>query len=743
MERVTNDLAPSMKYALIALPEHPTMAFDYSIPKDLEETLFTGSRVEVFFRKKRKVGYVIKIKERTEFATVLPISAHLQEGSVSSSLLSLAEWMALYYCAPLSKVLFTMIPSSILNPPEERTQLALVLARAQKETLEEIAKLRACFPKRALVLEKTLQKTPLPLQEVARFRSQVATLCKQKWLKKTAIPRASELLLQEEFFPSKKKSLTLEQKNAYLTITQALEERRFRSFLLHGITGSGKTEVYLQLTEKARLLGKDALILVPEVALTSQLIEKFRSRFQEPIGIIHHQRSPKEKLSDWKKMERGELHIVLGARSAVFAPLKNLGIIIIDEEHDSSYKQSEEMPTYNARDVAIKRGSLLSLPVVLGSATPSLETYYKAKSGKYTLLSMKERATSSPLAPITMISMEKEYEKAGGFTHFSAPLIEGIKKRAEKGEQTLLFFNRRGYRTSRVCLKCNKPLRCSSCDISLTFHKKENLMRCHLCHFQTKPPRNCPYCNALDLVTYKGFGTEHIERSLKALLPTIRTLRMDRDTTQKKGSHEELFRAFRSGKADVLIGTQMIAKGFHFPAVTLVGILHPERTLFLPDFRAPETVFQLVTQVAGRAGRADLKGEVLIQTHLPEDPTLLLAQKQDYTPFYEEAIEGRKLFLYPPFSRMIKVLISSPKQNETRLWAERFHQKLGEKLQKEHIYPITEPAHEKVCGRFRLHILIRTGQINKTSLLVKALLTEIKMPRSLRILVDVDCLSTL
>ncbi|MEM8629191.1 MAG: primosomal protein N' [Chlamydiota bacterium] len=730
-----------MSYTEIALFSCPNQSFDYAIPKDL--AVEVGDYVEVPFRKSTASGYVVRKKENSAFAKARPIFACDQKRRLPPELLDLARWMAQYYCTPLSKVVLGMIPSSVTKKVEEKPEIEFYLLQTKESTRQEICQLRTKFPKRGELLERFLQRSTWKASELSQYRSQIATLYKKKWIGKRTLFSIEERMQNQEYFLTTEKQLTEEQATACKSITSGLDRGTFQVFLLHGVTGSGKTELYLQSAKRARALGKDVLVLVPEVALTSQLIEKFRSRFAEPIGVIHHQRSLKEKSADWKKIQEGSLHIVLGARSAVFAPLKNIGLIIVDEEHDSSYKQSEEMPTYHARDIAIKRGSQIGASVVLGSATPSLESYYKATRSKYTLLSLTKRATASSLAPVKIIDMGKEYEKAGGFTHFSAELLEGIKKRRVKGEQTLLFFNRRGYRTARICTKCSKPLCCPFCDLALTLHKKEERLRCHLCHFQMPSPRKCPYCGAVDEAKYQGFGTEHIERSLQALLPEIRTLRMDRDTTRKKGAHEALFRAFRSGKADVLIGTQMIAKGFHFPSVTLVGVLHPEKALFLPDFRAPEFVFQLITQVAGRAGREELSGEVLIQTHLPKDPLLHLAKEQQFLPFYAKEIAGREDFTYPPFSRMIKVVLSSPNPAELRRAAKSLHFSFEKVLREDSVYPITEPHHAKVAGRFRLHILLRTKNIGKTTAHLKALVEALETPRSLRILVDVDCISIL
>lgn len=732
-----------MKYVEVAVKGSMESCFDYLVPEKWRSSIKEGDKVLVSFRKKKNQGYVFRLKETSSCKNVLPLLNLLPEERLSRSLFDLGIWMSSYYASSLSKTLFCFSPSILTKKTEEKMEKRWLLNQPQKAVLQEIAKLRLTFPKRASVLEKLLKNKELSSSSLTGFSSQIKTLVKKGWALEKTVKKTENWVLEEDYFQTEKKLLNAEQKNAFERVLSSMKKNHFFVHLIHGITGSGKTEIYLQLTEEALSLGKGVIILVPEVALTSQLIEKFRGRFQEPIALIHHQRSPSEKRKDYQAMQMGKIRIALGARSAVFAPIQNLGLLVVDEEHDSSYKQTEEMPTYHARDIAIKRGSMEKAAVLLGSATPSLESYYKASQGKYELHKLTKRAKSSSLAPISIVSMQEEYEKAGGFTHFSRELIKKMQDRMAKGEQTLLLFNRRGYRTSRVCLSCSKPLLCKFCDIPLTFHKKENVLRCHLCHFNTHPPRACPYCSSVDTLTYKGFGTEHVESSLKALIPEIRTLRMDRDTTAKKGGHEEIFRKFLSGKADVLIGTQMIAKGFHFPSVTLVGVLNPEKMLFLPDFRSPEKVFQLITQVAGRAGREDLAGEVIIQTHLPKDPTILKAKTQNFLSLYQEEIEGRELFSYPPFSRFVKITFSSTKKQELFSLANQFETLAKKTCPKAHFYPLQIPSHEKIKNRYRMHLLLRTQQINHLTKKLKELKNSIKASRSFRILIDVDPISTI
>lgn len=404
----------------------------------------------------------------------------------------------------------------------------------------------------------------------------------------------------------------------------------------------------------------------------------------------------------------------------------------------------EEQPCYHARDMAIMRGKFSNATVVLGSATPSLESYHNAKLGKYELSMLTCRAKNAHLPKVRIVNMKEEFSRAGGFTLFSEDLIYSLKERLKKGEQVLIFLNRRGYHTFQLCTHCDQSIKCPHCAVSLTFHRKSNHLACHLCSFLlAPPPAQCPYCKATASLHYKGVGTEQVERAIHALFPGARTLRMDADTTRHKGSHDQLFKAFRSGKADILIGTQMIAKGLHFPAVTLVGVLNADSALNLPDFRASETVFQLITQVAGRSGRGELKGEVIIQTCLPESPILSFAAKEDYLSFFNREIEARELFKYPPFSRLAKITFSGPNEKKVLAFAEGYRKMLLAKLpESASIFPVIPSGYAKIKDQFRFKLLLKAAQSSLLSKAIQEVLEKNPPPRTLRILVDIDPLST-
>ncbi|PYF07053.1 primosomal protein N' [Ureibacillus chungkukjangi] len=450
-------------------------------------------------------------------------------------------------------------------------------------------------------------------------------------------------------------NLTDEQSVALDQIMNSIEEQEPKTFLLQGVTGSGKTEVYLQTIAKVLNDGKEAIVLVPEISLTPQMTERFRSRFGELVAVMHSGLSVGEKYDEWRKIHQGKVKVVVGARSAVFAPFENVGIIILDEEHESTYKQ-EDSPRYHARDVAIWRSKYHNCPVILGSATPSLESFARAKKNVYTLLTLKERALKQSLPKVQIVDMRDELKK-GNRSMFSQSLMESIQIRLDKKEQIVLFLNRRGYSSFVMCRDCGTVLQCENCDISLTYHRKNEKCKCHYCGYEIHVPKTCPQCQS-DHIRYFGTGTQKVEEELAKFFPGIRVLRMDVDTTRAKGSHEQLLEAFGNGEADVLLGTQMIAKGLDYPNITLVGVLSADTSLHLPDFRAAEKTFQLLTQVSGRAGRHEKPGEVVVQTYTPEHYAIELSEAQEYDPFYEREMQMRHQAGYPPYYYLALIQVS-------------------------------------------------------------------------------------
>lgn len=716
---------------------------DYAIPKHLVGTLKPGMRALVPLRNRQVKGTIIALKKRPEIEKVQPILSLLNdEGAVTKELFELAEWMSRYYVTPLRRVLKLILPSSVRGESSAKHQAHVKRLKSPKELVLLCQELQQKHPAQAKVLEALL---PHPqgllltelLEKAKVTKSPVETLAKKGLIALEEVRIDRSPLEEFEFFPTKAKTLTLEQNSALERITESLE--RFDVHLLHGITGSGKTEVYLQAIDTVLKKGESVILLVPEIALTAQTIERLKGRFQKKIAILHHRLSHGERHDAWHAIRRGEIPIVVGARSALFSPTPNLGMIIVDEEQENSYKQTDEMPCYHARDVAIMRCKLANIPCILGSATPSLESYYNARHKKYSLTTLKARATKALLPKVTLIDLNREIEKEKKLPLIAAPLLRAIEERFKKGEQTLLFLNRRGYHTTFLCTKCQESLKCPHCEITLTFHKGANTLSCHLCDTTlSPPPRECPKCHSDETMQFRGAGTEQVERMLHAIFPEIRTLRMDADTTRHKGSHDKLFKQFRSGKADVLIGTQMIAKGLHFPSVTLVGVLNTDSALNMPDFRASENVFQLLAQVAGRSGRGQLPGEVMIQTRLPDHPVITLASEERYEEFFDLELSSREAFDYPPFKRLARLIFSGPDEAQVRTFAESLQTFLRKNLSSDFQFlPVTPCGYAKIKDRYRFNFLIKGPHFLKLSTLKFPL-----PPRDVRFLIDIDPMTT-
>ncbi|WP_332237456.1 primosomal protein N' [Sporolactobacillus sp. KGMB 08714] len=505
--------------------------------------------------------------------------------------------------------------------------------------------------------------------------------------------------------PTRPLPLTAEQNQALAPILGSIEKDEPRVFLCHGVTGSGKTEIYLQAIQKVIALGKQAIVLVPEISLTPQMVERFKGRFGDEVAVMHSGLSRGEKYDEWRKIRKGLVKVAVGARSAVFAPFERLGLIVIDEEHETSYKQ-DDSPRYHARDVAIYRGRRHGCPVVLGSATPSLESFARAQKKVYTLLTLKDRFNHHPMPPVEIVDLREEM-RAGNHSMFSRALFFKIKDRLEKREQILLFLNRRGYSTFVMCRSCGTVIKCPHCDISLTYHHAGRLLKCHYCGYEERMPNTCPSCGS-DSMRYFGTGTQKVEAELNRLLPEARVIRMDVDTTRQKGGHEKLLRRFGAHQADILLGTQMIAKGLDFPKVTLVGVLAADSMLHLPDFRASEKTFQLLTQVSGRAGRHDLAGEVVIQSYTPDHYAIVDAAHHDYMRFYHEEMQLRRRHGYPPFYFLVLINLTHPEPARAADAAERIVSMLKNNLsQSARIYGPVVPAIARIKDRYRYQCMVK------------------------------------
>ncbi|NMB08797.1 MAG: primosomal protein N' [Tissierellia bacterium] len=566
------------------------------------------------------------------------------------------------------------------------------------------------------VVEYLLGLEPLPLKKLMKSTNTSLSTIKaveKKGLIEIFNKEIYRNPIKDNIKPYEKHKLSPEQKYCVDTILTSIRNKdKDNKFLIHGVTGSGKTEIYLQLVEEMIKLNKDTIVLVPEISLTPQTIDRFVGRFGDNVAVLHSRLSYGERFDQWRKIKEGKVKIVVGARSAVFAPFNNLGLIIIDEEHEATYKSSMN-PKYSAISVAEKRCEQLGAYLVKGSATPSIESYYKAKNGSIKLVSLKERINNKKLPEINIIDMRDELTK-GNKSIFSEELYYSIEKNLMKKKQTILFLNRRGYSTFVSCRQCGYVVKCNSCDISMTYYMKENKLKCHYCGLAINPPNICPICKS-KYIKYFGIGTEKVEDYTKKLFPNARVERMDLDTTSKKGSHESILQDMKDEKIDILIGTQMIGKGLDFENVTLVGVIAADTSLNLPDFRASERTFQLVTQVAGRAGRGETDGKVIVQTYNPDHYSIQSSKKHDYLTFYNKEILLRKEFNYPPFSNIVSITIYGENRNKVIVVSKNIYNALIKEMSINGLNNIIEnvigpnPAPlERIKNNFRFQILIKS-----------------------------------
>jgi primosomal protein N' (replication factor Y) len=533
--------------------------------------------------------------------------------------------------------------------------------------------------------------------------------------------------------------LTEEQSKALKAINESIQKKEHKTYLLHGITASGKTEVYLQAIDEVLKLGRQAIMLVPEISLTPQTVERFVSRFGHHVAVIHSKLTPARRFIEWKKIKDGRASIVVGARSAIFSPMDNLGLIIIDEEHETSYKQ-DDVPRYHARDVAEERARLNNCPLILGSATPSLESYYKAKHGHYKHIRLTKRIEERLLPKVKIVDMRMELETRKRIAIFSRVLLEAMERTLKNGKQAIIFLNRRGFSTFINCKKCGFVMKCKRCDTSMVYHFDDKRLVCHYCDYKAAPPDICPKCKSA-YISYFGLGTEKVESEVSRNFPQAKIARMDSDTTSKAGSHEQILGDFKVGDTSMLVGTQMIAKGLDFPEVTLVGVVSADVSLNIPDFRSSERTFNLLTQVAGRAGRGDHGGEVIVQTYTPEHYAIQTASKHDYDKFYEEEIITRKELLFPPFINLTKLTVRARNdevaQNAAAELAAAIRQKDPEMM-------LSGPAPAPISrmrGYYRYNMLLKHKERLYMCKLLRDVQSTFKKPHGVLIAVDVDPVS--
>ena len=701
--------------------------FDYNVPDDLEPKL--GDRVYVHFGNQKKLdeGIIVGFKDKSEYK--LKDIVKIQKDNISENRIKLAQWMSNRYFCNLSECLKLMLPPGTGNKEEtkrtkEKTLNVYSLSKTIVEIETDIENKLIRGNKQIDVLRLLYDNHNMSLQDIeimAKASSAtVKTLVDKGYLKQSEKQIERDPFQEKDIQKTNELRLNIEQQDAYYRINEPGE------YLLHGITGSGKTEIYLQLIKRELEMGKTAIVLVPEISLTPQTIDRFTSRFgKEKIAVLHSKLSNGERFDQWNKIKEVKAPIVIGARSAIFAPIENLGIIIIDEEHDSSY-QSESTPQYDALEIARKIADEENIKLVLGSATPDTRTYKNALEGKITLIELTKRANNARLPEVEIVDLRDELAN-GNHNMISTKLKNEIQKNIESKNQTILFLNRRGFSNFIMCKTCGNVIKCKRCDISMTYHKDENKLKCHYCGLEEQVPNKCPNCGSKEL-KYSGSGTQKLEEEVHKLFPTASTIRMDIDTVTKKHSHEDILTKFKEDKIDILIGTQMIVKGHDFPKVTLVGVISADNALNIGDYRASEITFQVLTQVAGRAGRGEQNGKVIIQTYNPDHYAIECAKEQDFKKFYQIESKIRKTLKYPPFCDIIVLDFSSLNKHEIQRDTKKLHQYLKNRIINEKfgvlLYsPLPCPV-EKINDRYRWRIIIKCIYDEKMNKLLKETLEE-------------------
>ena len=704
--------------------------FSYTVPDGM--TLTAGSRVRVPLGRRQVDGVVVALTDTTDVPPerLKPVIQSLEkEPALLAPLLALAQELAEQCHCPLAETLRLMLPAAMRTGRiQMHTESFAQLGSGVN--VHDAAAAQGRSQKRATLLRLLADGEAHAVTELAEWvnapRDALKQLAADGWInlfdREICRSPYEEMPVQRSMPPT----LTAEQQEALSVMRPALE-RGEGAFLLHGVTGSGKTEVYLALVQRALELGKSAIVLVPEIALTPQMVLWFRNRFGPETAVLHSRLTDGQRYDEWRRIRRGEARVAIGARSAVFAPIEHLGLIVVDEEHEQTYL-SDKHPRYDARRVAQSRCLREGATLVLSSATPSILSFAMARRGDYTLVEMPHRVNHRPLPAVTVVDMRKELD-AGNRSIFSQLLQQKLADCLSRGQQAMLFLNRRGYNTFVSCRSCGQVIKCPNCDVAMTYHVQggDGLLHCHYCGNVCPPPATCPKCGSR-YIRFFGAGTQKVEEELKRLFPDVGVVRMDIDTTSGKDGHERLLDVFRSGRAKILVGTQMIAKGLDFPRVTLVGVVAADMTLNLPDYRAPERTFQLLTQVAGRAGRGVLPGRVVIQTYKPEDPVILAASRQDYRAFFEEEFERRRQRLYPPFTIMARLLVESGAEEAAREKACELNRRVEDMLARHPLWKkrvllcqLDQPSVTMLRGKSRWHILfkllVRADEVGLTAAL--------------------------
>jgi primosomal protein N' (replication factor Y) len=744
--------------------------FDYLIPPGLAEQVDVGSRVQVPFGPRKVLGCVTALAEESDHTRLKPILKVIgAQTLVTPKVLKLARWIGEYYCCAPEVALKSVLPEAVRHEQAGWRERLYVRALPFAGELPKLAK------RQKEVWNIIEERREMPLQELLEVADTTAATLR-RLEDKGLVSIATQIserdpYAHEHILPTQPLPLNPGQIRALDAIIAAMDAapvatdvatasnrskepnhvadsppRLSRTFLLHGVTGSGKTEVYLQAIAHALEQGKGAIVLVPEISLTPQTVERFKARFsagklQTLVAVLHSHLSAGERHDEWHKIRQGRARIVIGARSAIFAPVEPLGLVIVDEEHEHTYKQ-EEAPRYHARDVAIVRARMEGATVVLGSATPSLESFYNCAKGKYTLLEMMERADDKKMPLVRVVDMRQAVRKKGGIPIFSPQLADAIARRLEQREQVILFLNRRGYSTALQCPLCGYVAGCPNCSVSLTYHRQEQKICCHICGHVEPVPKVCPNAKCANpQIRYAGLGTQKVEETLAKLFPHARIKRMDSDALKRKDDYRRILGDFRTGKIDILVGTQMIAKGLHFPNVTLVGIIYADLALHQADFRAGERTFQLLTQVAGRAGRGDIEGEVFVQAFTPFHPAIQYARRHDYGGFYEQEIEFREQLKYPPVSRIALLTLKGHNEEKVKFSAEHLKRELEKAVEGMRDLVLAGPAPAPLLraeGYYRYQIMARVKRMPVLSERLAQLTQSATLPDDVALTVDID-----
>lgn len=713
--------------------------FDYLVPEGMQ--LEVGCRVKVPLGRANRsvVGYCVESGYKAAGGRRLkPLTEVLdQHALLSPSMLRVTRWMADYYLCPWGQVLEAVVPAGVRQKAGTRDVTLLSVA---PETAARLGELKLSDKQGAVI--RHLASSPRPLsapQLAARAGCTVAPInaLRKKGLLVASVERLSTARVDQVNVPREAAhELNEDQLAALDTIRESLHAAEHRTILIHGVTGSGKTEVYIRAIEEVVRFGRQAILLVPEISLTPQTVARFRARFDR-VAVLHSHQSDVERHEHWRRIARGEVEVVVGARSAIFAPTPHLGLILLDEEHEATFKQ-ESAPRYHARDVALRRAADQNVPLVLASATPSLESWQRAAAGEFRLVEMPRRVFNRPLPAVRTIDLREEQHSRGSRGAISRPLCQAMEAALRDGGQVILLLNRRGFSTHIQCPACGYVAKCPDCELPLTFHRHASQAICHYCDYQTPGPTTCPDCKSPQL-RFSGLGTQKLEAEVRARFPDHTCLRMDTDTMQQRGAHEQALASFRDGRVRILLGTQMIAKGLDFPNVTLVGVINADTALNLPDFRASERTFQLVTQVAGRTGRGEQGGRVMVQTFAPDSPAILAAVRHDYTAFARTELPHRESAGYPPFASLVRIVVRGEIEKQARALAEEIGKRLRAKATDgiRVLGPAPAPM-TKLRGQYRFQLQLHAKEGEALRKVVREATADLKTPDELFWTVDVD-----